>query len=286
MPIFNWTLIKDEGIPRTHATMTSLSNLPLPPASPTLQHSSFSRASGLSWSVLLLPSACPSHQVGPGQGPSRWLETTSCLTCSPQGLSRNGRAWHQKRNCYLATGPPPSLKILAEMQEQTTQPSSGGLTGVGSWSYRPKPEATTQGVGQGIPCKDHQMPRLTSSACSNRVLSPVCLLSDEKQRLTYKSKSGNRQALAERKFKGLFSCPNVTTFFSPLLTEFYPCLSTYFWMSTSCQVLLQVLLYLGFAVAIVSFGSRHCIQALSSRTFCDDGNVLYSAPSCMVASCG
>lgn len=74
----------------------AFSNLPLAPASPALQHSSFFQRI---WPLLMhvapvlsLPSAYPSHQAGPGRGPSRWLESTSCLTCSPPGLSRNGRA--------------------------------------------------------------------------------------------------------------------------------------------------------------------------------------------------
>lgn len=106
-------------------------SFPLIPAFPSLQHSHFCWCI---WPILILPcpQPAPSCQAGPIQGSSRWQERTSCLTCSPQGLSRNGCAWYLEGNCCLATGPPLSSAFLADMQEQTTQPpKSGGLTGGG-----------------------------------------------------------------------------------------------------------------------------------------------------------
>lgn len=217
------------GIPRTHATMASLSNLPLAPAS---QHSSFFQRV---WALLIhvapafsLPSACPSHQAGPGQGPSRWLETTSCLTCSPQGLSRNGRAWHQKGNCYLATGPPPSLKILAEMKEQTTQPStSGGLTGGGldhtDQNQRQQPRVLAKEFSaKVIKCRAWHPEHVPTEFL---VLSAFCQMRNKDSLINQKVVTGKLSLKGNSK---VYSCPIVTTFLSQLLMEFYPCLSPYF----------------------------------------------------------
>lgn len=67
-------------------------------------------------------------------------------------------------------------------------------------------------AGQGIFHKDDQILQLVTLSLFQQKSQSCLFLSDEKQRLSYESKSDNSEVLADRKLKSLFLCPNATTF--------------------------------------------------------------------------
>lgn len=99
----------------------------------------------------------------------------SCLTCSSHSLK-------QEWLCLTPGGELlPSIRATSlfrvfgrNVGADNTTSKVWGPHRRGSWSYRPKPEATTQHAGQGILCKDDQILHLSPWATFNRVLSPVC----------------------------------------------------------------------------------------------------------------